>query len=361
LIIDRYIIREISKPMAAICAVLIAIFGSYSAAQYLADAVSGLFPPGALLLMLVLRIAIALEVLLPTTLYLSVVIALGRMHRDSEMIALSSCGVGTSRVLKSVFYFALAIAILVAGLSIYVRPWAFKEVYRLQANAKNDFDITRMEAGNFYEIKSDHLVIFAEKVDQKADRAEGVFFRSQDGQNLEVIFAKQVYQRTEAEHGRRVLLLQDGYLYEFPRSGEEGKITQFQRVTYLISPNESISLRYKRKAASTVHLLRSNKPKDVAELQWRISTPLSTLLLALLGVPLSRTTPRQGKYVKVVAAVLIFAAYYNITIVAKNWIEKGVLNAVPGIWWVQVSLAGLILVLLWRSGDVFVRHKTKMV
>jgi lipopolysaccharide export system permease protein len=110
-----------------------------------------------------------------------------------------------------------------------------------------------------------------------------------------------------------------------------------------------------------MHLLRSPKPEDVAELQWRLSTPLSTLLLALLAVPLSRTTPRQGKYVKVVAAVLIFAFYYNITIVAKNWIEKGVLNAVPGIWWVQVSLAGLILVLLWRSGDVFVRHSTKMV
>jgi lipopolysaccharide export system permease protein len=359
MIIDRYIIREISKPMIVIIAVLVAVFASYSAAQYLADAVSGLLPPSAVLLMLLLRVTIALEVLLPTTLYLSVVIALGRMHRDSEMIALSSCGVGTSRVLKSVFYFALAIAILVAGLSIYVRPWAFKKIYQQQAYVKSDFDISQMEAGNFYEIKSARLVIFAEKVDHKADRAEGVFIRSQDGQSLQVIFAKQVYQRTEAVHGSRVLLLRDGYLYEFTRSGEAGKITQFQRVTYLLSPKESIPLEYKRKAASTGHLAHSDRLEDIAELQWRLSTPLSTLLLALLGVPLSRTTSRQGKYIKVVAAVLIFAVYYNITIVAKNWIEKGVLNTVPGILWVQVLLAGLILVLLWRSGEVFVRHRIK--
>jgi len=136
LILDRYIIHEIGKPMVVICTVLIAIFASYSAAEYLADAVSGLFLPGAVLLMLVLRIAIALEVLLPTTLYLSVVIALGRMYRDSEMVALSSCGVGMTRILRSVFYFALIVALLVAALSIFVRPWAYKKVYGLKTLAK---------------------------------------------------------------------------------------------------------------------------------------------------------------------------------------------------------------------------------
>ena len=148
---------------------LIAIFASYSAAEYLADAVSGLFPPGAVLLMLVLRIAIALEVLLPTTLYLSVVIALGRMYRDSEMVALASCGVGITRILRSVLYLAMVVALLVAGLSIFARPWAYKKVYDLKTLAKEDFDISRMEAGNFYEIKSrEHInITFGEIPDRK--------------------------------------------------------------------------------------------------------------------------------------------------------------------------------------------------
>jgi lipopolysaccharide export system permease protein len=357
LIIDRYIAHEIGKPMVVICTVLIAIFASYSAAEYLADAVSGLFPPGAVLLMLVLRIAIALEVLLPTTLYLSVVIALGRMYRDSEMVALASCGVGLTRILRSVLYLALVVALLVAGLSIFARPWAYKKVYDLKTLAKEDFDISRMEAGNFYEIKSSHMVIFAEEVDHKNNRVGKVFMRIKEGDKLKVISARKVYQPERTVGGRRPLLLRDGYFYEFKRDGTKGKITQFAEATYLLESPAAAMRKYKRRAASTAYLMRSDKREDIAELQWRLSTAISTILLALLGVPLSRTTPRQGKYLKLVAAVIIFAVYYNITVVAKNWIEKGVLTAIPGIWWVPAGLAGCILVLLWKSGEVFRRRQ----
>ena len=358
MILDRYIIHEIGKPMVVICTVLIAIFASYSAAEYLADAVSGLFPPGAVLLMLVLRIAIALEVLLPTTLYLSVVIALGRMYRDSEMVALSSCGVGMARILRSVFYFALIVSLLVAALSIFVRPWAYKKVYGLKTLAKEDFDISRMEPGNFYEIKSAHMVIFAEEVDHQRHRIGKVFIRIKEGQRLQVIWARQVFQPEKTVDGRRPLLLRDGFLYEFTRSGARGKTTEFAEATYLVASPEAVAVKYKRRAASTGYLMRSDKLEDIAELQWRLSTAISTVLLALLGVPLSRTTPRQGKYVKLVAAVIIFAIYYNVTVVAKNWVEKGVLDAIPGIWWVPALLAGCIMALLWKSGEVLRWRRT---
>jgi lipopolysaccharide export system permease protein len=100
-------------------------------------------------------------------------------------------------------------------------------------------------------------------------------------------------------------------------------------------------------------LARSDKSKDIAELQWRLSTPLSTILLALLGVPLSRASPRQGKYAKVVAAVLVYAVYYNISAMAKTWVEQGVVGSIPGIWWVQIILAGLLLALLFQPTLAF--------
>ena len=249
------------------------------------------------------------------------------------------------------------VAVLVAVLSIFVRPWAYKEVYGLKVRAKNDFDISRMEAGNFYEIKPGHMVIFAEKVDHKNNRVGNVFIRIKDGQRLQVIWARQVFQPEKTVDGRRPLLLRDGYLYEFKSGGTRGKTTQFAEATYLLASQTAVARKYKRRAASTGHLMRSDKHEDIAELQWRLSTAISTVLLALLGVPLSRTTPRQGKYFKLVAAVIIFAVYYNITVVAKNWVEKGVLDAIPGIWWVPALLAVCIMILLWRSGEVFRCHR----
>ncbi len=95
MIIDRYIMREIIKPTIAVCAILVFIFGCYMATRFLVDALSGQLPGTTVIILILLRIAIALEVLLPTTLYLSVVVALGRLYQDSEMTALFACGVST--------------------------------------------------------------------------------------------------------------------------------------------------------------------------------------------------------------------------------------------------------------------------
>jgi lipopolysaccharide export system permease protein len=83
---------------------------------------------------------------------------------------------------------------------------------------------------------------------------------------------------------------------------------------------------------------------------------LATVLLALLGVPLSRSSPRQGKYAKLTTAVVIFAIYYNLSALTKKWVEKGVLDTIPGIWWVLLLLAGLLLIFLWRPPMRFLRR-----
>jgi lipopolysaccharide export system permease protein len=86
-----------------------------------------------------------------------------------------------------------------------------------------------------------------------------------------------------------------------------------------------------------------------------LSTPLSTILLALVGVPLSRSNPRRGKYAKLGVAIVIFAVYYQLFVIARTWVEKGRVDPLIGIWWVPLLLAGLAVFLLWRTGEVFYR------
>jgi len=98
--------------------------------------------------------------------------------------------------------------------------------------------------------------------------------------------------------------------------------------------------------------MRSDKCVDIAEFQWRLSAPFSTILMALLGVGLSRSSPQRGKYAKVFTAVLVFAVYYNLGAVAKSWVERGVVGLIPGIWWVQVIIVVFMLTLLWHPAKV---------
>jgi lipopolysaccharide export system permease protein len=345
LIIERYLIREIIKPMVVICAILVAIFASYTAARYLADAAYGLLSADTIVSFVLLRVAIALEVLLPTTLYLSVVLAVGRMYADSEITALSASGVGITRILRAIFFLALLVAAVVGSISLYVRPWAYEKFYWLKAQAKADFDITRMEGGNFYEIGEGNRIFFAEQINRQQQYAERVFIHTERGDTLQVIYAKQAYQKTDEASGYKVLVFSSGYLYEFSRGGDGGQIIRFQRSTLSLRPEEITVLEYKIKGAASEQLARSSSSADMAELQWRLSTPITTVLFALLGVPLSRTDPRQGKYAKVVVAVIIYALYYNLSAVAKRWVEQAVVGSIPGIFWVQALLAGLLIAL----------------
>ncbi|UCD82241.1 MAG: LPS export ABC transporter permease LptF [Desulfobacterales bacterium] len=356
MIIDRYIMREIIKPTAAVCAILVFIFGCYMATRYLSDALSGSLPGTTVIILILLRISIALEVLLPTTLYLSVVVALGRLYKDSEMTALFACGISLGRLLRPVFYTALLIAVIVASLSLFIRPWAYTQFFRLKEHAEANFDLTRMNEGTFYETQKGARVIFAEKVDHQQGEAEGLFIRTENEDKLQVIFARHAYQSADRTSGRQILVFTDGTLYEFPRSGKEGRVIQFEQSAMPLVAKENLRSKYRVKAVSTGSLIHSTDSEEIAELQWRFSTPLATILLALLGVPLSRSSPRRGKYARVTTAVVIFAVYYNLSALAKKWVERGVLDTIPGVWWCQLLLAGLLLILLWRPPLTFFRQ-----
>ena len=146
-----------------------------------------------------------------------------------------------------------------------------------------------------------------------------------------------------------MLVFLDGYLYEFPEEGEAANLVKFRESTYSLEGKENPSVKYRVRAAPTEQLALSANPPDVAERQGRVAAPLASVLLALLAVPLSRTVPRQGKYGRMVAAVLAYALYYNLSAMAKAWVETGVVGRIPGVWWVPTLLASVVLALLWAD------------
>jgi lipopolysaccharide export system permease protein len=355
-IIDRYIIREISRPAVMICTSLVGIFGCYIATRYLEDSVQGQLPGSTVILLVLLRIAIALEVLLPTTLYLSVMIAFGRLYRDSEMTGMFASGLRMARVLRPVVFTAITAGLIVACFSLYIRPWAWDQFYALKAQAQVSFDMTRMKDGTFYEIEDGKTVIFAENVDNHTQQARHVFMQINRPGKMQIIYSQAANQYPQDATLEPLLVLQTGHLYEFTETEKACDILQFGTLAMPLAAKDKMSSEQKVKAVSTEQLLHSRNLEDIAELQWRLIAPFSTLLLALLGVPLSRSSPRQGKYAKVPLGILVFAVYYNLSAMTKKWVGQGIVDSIPGIWWIQLLLAGLLLVLLWQPTLPFRRR-----
>ena len=170
---------------------------------------------------------------------------------------------------------------------------------------------------------------------------------SADYRRVRIINARQAWQPVTDPFAPPVLKFLDAVVYHIDLSGNRDLVGKFKRLSIFLDDDQQAP-RYKSKSASTRQLAESDNPKDLAEFQWRLTTPVTTLLLGILAVPLSRSSPRRGRFAKTVAAALVFALLYNFNVMAKNWVEQGVAGAIPGVWWPNVLLGLLILLLLLR-------------
>jgi lipopolysaccharide export system permease protein len=336
-----YLIREIGRTMAVMLGVLIALFASYSASGFLADAVNGLMPANIIAELIALKVIISLEVLIPVSLYISVVLAFGRLYSDSEITAMFALGVTPRRVMGIALTMAGSLAVLIAVLSLAVRPWAYQKSHELTKVAETRLDVDYMEAGTFYVGDHGNRVIFVEHRPGPKAPAQDVFVRTMHEDHPRIIYARDAHQppRSATEDGTDVYL-NDAHVYDLLADGTPDDTAMTAQQVIVPTGNNSVRPpAYSAVAASTATLAASHDPADVAELQWRFSTPLSTLLLGLLGVPLSRAKPRQSRYAKMGTAILIYSGYYLLCTAARTWVQHGQVGSFPGIWWAPALLA----------------------
>jgi lipopolysaccharide export system permease protein len=98
--------------------------------------------------------------------------------------------------------------------------------------------------------------------------------------------------------------------------------------------------------------------ESAAELQWRLSIPLSGLVLMLLAIPFSRVAPRKGRYTNLLPAILLYVVYVNLLFVARNWVDIKMVPVMIGMWWVHILMLSLALLLLFfQKRNRFLRFR----
>ena len=360
MIIDRYLVRQVALPCIAVSVVLLIIFVGFSLSRFLVQADAGLLNTAEVVQLTGLKVLIALEVLLPIGLFFGLMLGLGKLHTDSEIYAMQASGMSESRMLRPVVSMALALAILIAVLSIYARPWAYNQTYLMLAQAEASSDIDRIKPAQFYltrksgtGLKEDQQrAIFIEKI--HADKTlEGIFIRTRIGDELQLISSRrgEFKQRDSSNNSQNpknhTLNLSQARIFKRVDDGPDlfAYIDEFRMN---VANKQVDPPGYKAKSVSSAQLGTSTDPEDRAEYQWRISTPISTLLLALLAIPLSRSKPRHGRYAKLIVALLVYAAYYNLMGISRTWVEQ---QSSSNIWWVP-ALLGIFVLLAYTPWGV---------
>jgi lipopolysaccharide export system permease protein len=347
--LDRYVAGDISKPLLIFCPALLFLYANFTAIRYLDRVASGLLPADAVLPLVLLNSAIALEILLPIGFHISVVVGLSRLHTDSEMTAFFACGISPMRIFRVVAVVSLLVAVLVACLTLYVRPWANGLRYLLEHQAIAEFNFADLKPVYFYESASGNRVLFFQAIDPDSRRMQRVFIQTISDDTVTIVSADEAFHQP-ANDPRAVgfLVCIRARSYDFAPSQNGILQTVSAELVVKLDNPDDVPIGYKRKAAPTWQLARSLASPDIAELQWRLSTPVSAFLMGLLGFPLSRARPREGKYAKLFISALTYAVFYNLQLLAKTWVEQGVVKSIPGLWWPHLLLALLIVGLIWN-------------
>ncbi len=350
MIINRYLIKEVAQTLLAVTVVLLLIVVSNRLIDYLADAAEGKLPASVIFTLLGLKTVSYFALLIPLALYLGIMLGLGRLYRDSEMAALAACGVGTARIYRALLILGLPLIAALAALSLYVSPKAAGFGYELQDRAKKMIELSVLSPGRFRESPDGRYILYIERLSEDRRSVQNLFAHTQTEEGAQgILSSERAYQSVDPSTGDRYIVLVNGYRYEGVPGQADFRIIQFEKHTVRIEENTGGAVRYKRSALPTMALWKSSDPSDRAELQWRLSVPLSAALLAFLAVPLARVTPRQGRYGRLFVAIVVYIVYVNLLSVTQVWVERGVIPAFVGMWWVHALVFVLAVALLMRQ------------
>ena len=359
-VIDRLLLKEILKTLSVVLLVLVLVLLSNTLVRYLGKAASGSLGSDILFIVVGLELVKGLGLIIPPAFFFSVLWVLGRMHRDSEMVALAASGFGHGRIFRSVFLAAIPLAALVGVMVMEVLPWAKGRVAVLKAEQASAADISIVRAGRFNEFSRGGLVVYTEKLSPDSFKLEGVFVQDRQQGKLGLVTASNAYQTTDPDTGERFVILTDGHRFEGHPGQLDYTIGRFDEYAVRIPAFGAAIHKPKRSAQSWQVLLASDNLKDWAEFQYRLSVPIALLAFAALAVPLARTQPRSGVYGRLTLAVLLYFTFFNLQRVAERWVETGAVPTWLGMWWLPMLMllvAGVIMTApafitattIWRS------------
>lgn len=337
-IIFRYLTRQLLISMTAVAGILLLIFMSGRFIKYLAEAAAGELAPDVLFAIIGYRLPSFLELILPLALFIGILLAYGRMYLESEMTVLKACGMSDGQLIKLTMGSALVVMVIVAVMSLYLSPWGIQQVERIFDEQSKMTEFELLAPGRFQPLKSGERVTYTEGLSSDKREMQNVFIaeKGRAGGSPSVVFAKTGTQLVNPQTGERFIVLHDGARYQGHPGSLDFRVLEFEEYGVKISEPTAERRRVKDEAIPTLELMKSENPKYLALLQWRLSIPLIVPIVALLAIPLSRVNPRQGRFFHLLPAMGIYIAYLGLLIASRNMLEKGTIPFWLGLWWVHI-------------------------
>ena len=352
MILSRYIFREILKSQLVIILILLLVFVSQSMIKLISRAAVGTIPVDLIGSLTMYALPDILSIMLPLTLYIAILITLGRICTDSEMVVIRSVGFPPRALLRITFVLAVITAVASGLCSIVFSPQAANLKERVLEMAQNSPAYLPLESGRF--VNFGPYNIYAEHIDSGEEDDNGG--QEQDLQDIKSI--QNIYVMTQSDdetentitvarqgfleidrNGVQWLFLLSGRRYEGPVASDGSfRMANFEKFRAPVGVSDDADVHEADIAAMSMpELMNSENMRARVEAQWRIAPVLAVLVLSLVAVPLSQVNPRQGRFARLLPALIIYATYYMLLMSIRNLVTTERYPLYPGLYTVPIA------------------------
>jgi lipopolysaccharide export system permease protein len=322
MLFDSTVRRELARSFGATLVVILTIVLTMMLIRTIGQAASGVVAPQDVVLFLGYLALGHLPTILALSLFIAIVVTLGRMYRDSEMAIWFASGVGLMRFVRPVLRTSWPVLLVVALLMLFVWPWGNRNSLELRARYAQRSDLSRVTPGVFQSSSDGRRVFFVERENAESTDARNVFILAQLEHSESVTSAKSGH--LERDGDDRVLVLERGQRNDVDLRSGEKTLSSFE--TYRVVADErrmkDAEARPPR-AERTIELIRKPTPKNQGELVWRFGLLFGAANLLLLGIGLAATNPRRASNWNLLFALLGFVVYYNLINLSQAWVGGG--------------------------------------
>jgi len=334
-------VRETLKSQLAILFILLLIFFCQKLVRILGAAADGEIPTNLVLSLLGLGVPEMAQLILPLSLFLGLLMTLGKLYTESEITVMHACGLSRAVLIKAAMVLALFTGIIAAVNVMWAGPWSSRHQDQVLADAKANPGMAALAQGQFQQATDGNSVLFIEGVE--GNHFNNVFLaqiRPKGNARPSVVVADSG-QLSQHKDGSQVVTLNTGTRFEGTAMLRDFRITDFQNYQAIIG-HQTVALDPTDTEQMDMRtLFNTDTPRASAELHWRLTLIFTVVMMALMVVPLSVVNPRQGRVLSMLPAMLLYLVFFLLQTALRSNGAKGKLD--PMIWMWAVNLVYLVL------------------
>jgi LPS export ABC transporter permease LptF/LPS export ABC transporter permease LptG len=292
---------------------------------------------------------------LPMGVLVGVLIALGRMSADSELIAMSALGFGRRRLLVPIGMLAVGATLITFCMTLWLGPLSVR-TFRMLEDRLRTGQASFQVAPRVFDERFPRLVLYVNDIDSTATRWKGVFLAGTDAADVSrLTLAEEAIVIADRNEGKLELHLRNGSVHEF--SVNEPGNYSLSAFAARDLPVEARGLEAGPASVPSIPgrtmrtLFRESRggARDVSvEVQRRLAFPFACISFALLAVPLGARPRRGGRAAGFLITLLLICGYYLMFTIGAGLSRQGAVPVWVGIWSANVLTAALGLFLLPR-------------